>query len=114
MYCICCGKNNVRPVPIDGKSTEQDIIWGNDEGLTINNEMVYGGIIHIIDAGYGSKYDGDRIILAICDDCIKQKLEDHTLLYFDNYMHSDNPTTKEEIENSKKGYNRRKNLDDLL
>lgn len=73
--------------------------------------MIDNGIIHIIDAGYGSTHDGDQIILAICDDCIRQNLEDATLLYYGNYMLSD---VVEEVENSTKKYRRRKNLDDLI
>jgi hypothetical protein len=74
--------------------------------------MVSDGIIQIIDAGYGSKCDGDQFIIAICDDCIKENLEDGTLLYFGNYMSS--YFTKVNIEKSKKTYRRRKNLDKLV
>jgi hypothetical protein len=127
MYCICCKKNNV--IPFDGsyklrknprhpEITEEDILWKNkrkDGSLVnnINNEMIDNGIIHIIDAGYGSKHDGDQIILAICDDCIKENLEDATLLYYDNYMFPDE-SSEEDIEKSKQKYRRRKNLDDLV
>ena len=76
--------------------------------------MVDNGIIHIIDAGYGSKHDGDQFIIAICDDCIKENKEDGTLLYYDNYMHSGEGFVEEEKENSKKIYRRRKNLDGLV
>lgn len=112
MYCICCDKNNIKPY-IEESELEQDLLWKKGE-TTINEKMVQNGIIHIIDAGYGSKYDGDRLILAICNDCIKEKLKNHTLLYYHNYMYPDDEFTNKEIEKSKKGYNRRKNLDDLL
>ena len=32
---------------------------------SINNAMVDNGIIQIIDAGYGSTHDGDKLIIAI-------------------------------------------------
>lgn len=126
MYCICCNKNNV--IPYDGsyklrkdphhpEVTEEDLLWKKDKTTdgkykTINQSMIEGGIIHIIDAGYGSTHDGDQIIIAICDDCITDKLKDGTLLYFDNYMGSSWVTKN--VDESKKIYRRRKNLDKLV
>jgi hypothetical protein len=125
MYCICCKKNNVIPEDtnytkksIREKESEEDILWKKNKRpdgslANVNNEMIDNGIIHIIDAGYGSKHDGCQIILAICDDCIKENLEDATLLYYDNYMIPDE-WSEEDIEKSKQKYRRRKNLDDLV
>ena len=130
MYCICCKKNNVIPfgyaydsrqsqkIPADKLETEEDILWKKekrkDDSLSnVNNEMINNGIIQIIDAGYGSKHDGDQIILAICDNCIKQNLEDATLLYYYNYMIPDE-WSRRDIEKSKQKFRRRKNLDDLV
>jgi hypothetical protein len=125
MYCICCNKNNV--TPFDGSGSrkdphhtelnEEDLIWKKDKTTdgrykTIDSEMISGGIIQIISAGYGSKHDGDQVVVAICDGCVTEKLGDATILYFDNYMGSS--WTKEEIEKSKKKYRRRKNLDKLV
>ncbi len=123
MYCICCKKDKV--VPFDGSAkdphhleiSEEELLWQKEETKdgkfrTVNNSMVSDGIIHIIEAGYGSKSDGDRFIIAICDDCIKENVEDGTLLYFDNYMNS--YFTEEDIDKSKKAYRRRKNLDKLV
>jgi len=133
MYCISCKKNNV--IAIDFKyskktingggeyerkyDTEESIVWKKDRKpdgslVNINNEMIDNGIIHIIDAGYGSKHDGDQFILAICDDCIKTNLEEATILYYGNYMYKYEPFVEEDISKSKKKYNRRKNLDDLV
>ena len=78
MYCICCKKNNV--IPVDTKyqkgeteMIEEDILWKDSKRpdgslVNVNNEMIDNGIIHIIDAGYGSRFDGDQFIIAICDD----------------------------------------------
>ena len=114
MYCICCKKNNVTPEKLSYE--EEDILWENSKRpdgslATVNNEMVNNGIIHIIDAGYGSKHDGDQFIIAICDDCIKENLQDSTLLYYSNYMYGEDC---EEVEKSKQKYRRRKNLDNLI
>ena len=120
MYCICCKKNNVIPENYRSgfSETEEDVLYfkkeRNGSTLNINNEMVDNGIIHIIDAGYGSKHDGDQFIIAICDDCIKENKEDGTLLYYNNYMYSDEKFIEKEKEKSKKIYRRRKNLDGLV
>ena len=122
MYCICCKKDNVKPLGSHSREnfSEEDLLWKREkrdnllgDTLTINNEMIDNGIIHIIDAGYGSTHDGDQFVIAICDDCIKQNLEDATLLYFGNYMGYGSMIV-DEVEVSKNKYRRRKNLDDLV
>jgi hypothetical protein len=125
MYCICCKKNNVNPE--DGwskkgdkeKREEEDILWKDSKRpdgslANVNNEMISNGIIHIIDAGYGSIHDGDQIVIAICDDCIKENLEDATLLYYGNYMYPEEEFIIKDREKSKQKYRRRKNLDKLV
>ena len=119
MYCICCNKNNVFPIPSKqgSKVSEEDLLWKKEERngntLTINSEMIDDGIIHIIDAGYGSKHDGSQLVIAICDECIAKKLDDGTVLFFDDYMLTDKEYIKENIDKSKQIYRRRKNLDNL-
>jgi hypothetical protein len=75
--------------------------------------MIDNGIIHIIDAGYGSTHDGDQFVIAICDDCIKENLEDATLLYYGS-MFDREENVEEEKKKSKQKYRRRKNLDGLV
>lgn len=120
MYCICCKKNNVRPNQFSStdkeKKSEEEMIWWNEKkdllNFTISNKEIIGGIIQIVNAGYGSKHDGDEFIIAICDQCINENIEDGTLLYFGNYIF---PEQCEELkEKSKKVYRRRKNLDGLV
>jgi hypothetical protein len=129
MYCICCKKNNVIPntPPVSSKIStedsppqhEEDILWKDSKRpdgslVNVNNEMIDNGIIHIIDAGYGSTHDGDQFVIAICDDCIKENLQDATLLYYGNYMYGNEGFVYEEIEKSKQKYRRRKNLDNII
>ena len=130
MYCICCKKNNVVPYlrPVASKIStedsppqiEEDILWKDSKRpdgslVNVNNEMIDNGIIHIIEAGYGSKHDGDQLIIAICDDCIEENLQDATILYYDNYMYGkQNGYINEEVEKSKQKYRRRKNLDNIV
>ena len=128
MYCICCKKNNVTPNPTPFSSKistedsppqhEEDILWKDSKRpdgslVNVNNEMIDNGIIHIIDAGYGSTHDGDQFVIAICDDCIKENLADATLLYWGNYMGYGNMIV-DEVENSKQKYRRRRNLDYII
>jgi hypothetical protein len=134
MYCICCKKNNVVPenfsytkesiklakkIGMEEDIQEEDILWKDSKRpdgslVNVNNEMIDNGIIHIIDAGYGSNHDGDQFVIAICDDCIKENLEDGTLLYYGNYMYAREGYVEEEKEKSKQKYRRRKNLDKLV
>jgi hypothetical protein len=121
MYCICCKKNNVVPTGpyIKREKPEEDILWEKNKRpdgslVNINNGIIDNGIIHIIDAGYGSSHDGDQFIIAICDDCIKDNSEDGTLLYYGNYMYNNEEFILDEVEKSKKIYRRRNNLDGLV
>lgn len=120
MYCIKCEKNTVSPMDMDGNHiNEVEELWRveerNGKTLNINNKMTNGGIIQIISAGYGSKHDTDRFIIAICDDCISKEMEKGTLLYYDNYMHHGiiEDSERDKRDKSKKIYQRRKNLDNL-
>ena len=132
MYCICCKKN--RPSPhnpkgcfsigkVSSKEEEEDILWKNSKRgdgslYNVNNKMIDNGIIWIIEAGYGSTHDGDQFVIAICDDCIEENLEDATLLYYGNYMfqtmNSGDWSVEKEKEKSKQKYRRRRNLDGLV
>lgn len=47
--------------------------------------LLNGGITGILYAGYGSKLDGDIYVIAICDECVKEK----ELVYIGNYMFPD-------------------------
>lgn len=120
MYCICCKKDKVKPyeptgLTQDRHDNEENLLWGeemrNGKNLTIDNQMVANGIIQIITAGFGSVHDGDQFIIAICDECIKENLEDGTLLLFksSHYFEAD-----EHVEKSKKIWRRRRNLDKLV
>lgn len=116
MYCICCGKNIVKPgafIKNKWKSktapyTEEDFLWSKDKDEI---EYTTDGIIQIIHAGYGSNHDTSSFIIAICDDCITKNLEDGTILYFGNQLVPS--IDSDRIEKSKQTYRRRKNLDDL-
>lgn len=67
-HCVNCGVEIKR---FDALPTSKD--W---EG------MFDGGIVDVVAAGYGSKLDGDKYVIAICDNCIKSR----NLKYVGNYM----------------------------
>jgi hypothetical protein len=98
-----------------GQKSEEDLLWReelrNGRTLTVDNEMVNGGIVQLIHAGFGSAHDTDSFIIAICDNCIAENLEDATLLLFRS-GHYINP--EKHVNDSKKKYRRRKNLDGLV
>jgi len=119
MYCICCKKDNIilddmmdREHPI----TEEEYLWmdktmSNGRKINVNDIHSIGGITQTLNAGYGSSHDTDQIIVAICDECIKENLESGFLLYRGNYIHPNHPYTTEQVEKSKRIYRRNKNLD---
>ena len=98
-----------------GEKSEEDLLWReelrNGSTLTVDNEMINGGIVQLIHAGFGSAHDTDSFIIAICDSCIAENLEDATLLLFRS-GHYIKP--EEYVNESKKKYRRRKNLDGLV
>ncbi len=109
MYCICCKKHNVLPTDTiwgDTKISEEELLWHDDQFDDINSKMISDGIISTIHARYGSSHDTDTFIIAICDECISENLEDATLLLRNSFY-------KDEVEKSKQLYRRRKNLDEL-
>lgn len=112
MYCICCKEYKLDPyLDTDLWKTRET---KSGKTLNINNEMISGGIINTISAGYGSEHYGSIVIIAICDDCITKCLEDATLLYCGDYMNGSQTFVDEKIEKSKKIYRRRSNLDKLI
>ena len=115
MYCICCKKDNVKLIDLRDESiSEETLIWSEtDKASNIESVNKLDGVATTISAGYGSNYDGDKLAIAICDDCIKSSLEDGTILYLGNYIYPTMDITIEDIEKSKRIFRRNKNLDRL-
>ena len=59
--CICCGIEITKIYEDTDYPPEQDM-W-NDAG------------VHDFIPGYGSKHDGIKFIIGICDDCIEKNLD---------------------------------------
>lgn len=122
MKCIICEVDNVHYMPLnDGikDDNEENAIFSEEKATqgnghrwdNANSKMWNGGIVQIIDAGYGSNHDTDRYVIAICDECITKKEQEGVLLYHSNYM---TPSMGEEPrEKSKLLYRRSKNIDRL-
>lgn len=70
--CICCNKN-VEPL-------DPEYIRRPESGMYKN------GIVDKIAAGYGSKFDTDMFIIAVCDDCVEKLKAEKKILYAGNYM----------------------------
>jgi hypothetical protein len=114
MFCICCQKDNVLSSNLTNNPNlkEEDILWSDKPADSINQGMVNGGIIQVIEAGFGSTHDGDQLVIAICDDCISNNVNDGTVLYLGSYIFGN--MFSDDIEKSKKIFRRRKNLDKLV
>lgn len=67
MNCIICD-SEIKPI--------ED---SNDE-----KGMWLDGIVDKISANYGSKFDGDMFLIAVCDNCLESKKE--KIKYLGNYM----------------------------
>jgi len=59
--CICCGFE-IKRIYEEETTLDTDGMW-------------LDGVVGQISAGYGSNYDMDKIIIALCDSCIKDKSE---------------------------------------
>lgn len=61
--CFCCGKKIIKLSHNIGKCIHPE------------HDMWDGGIVDILGAGYGSKFDSNVYIIAICDECIEKNVE---------------------------------------
>jgi hypothetical protein len=104
MYCIRCD-SVVRPLFHDNEIELFDVETTKSDILTIE------GVIEDIRVGYGSKFDGHKILICICDKCIELTINNGTTLVLDEMFSL--KSQKNSIEKSKKVFSRRRKLDDL-
>jgi hypothetical protein len=121
--CLKCEKNKIFPLDINKIDFNEDVeleiktLYQNEEGIdgkrrNIENEMIRDGAIQIIGMGYGSTLDTDMYLVGICDDCLKSLQKSGLVLYYGSYIFY--PKSAEMIEESKRLYLRRRNLDKLV
>jgi hypothetical protein len=118
MKCICCGnriKNGDNTMSLEESvflnepPTRSGGSWTRAENL-----MWTDGVVGNISGGFGSDCDGDKFVIAICDVCVKIKLNDGSLAYTGNYMFSnEEDPILSNIEKYKKIWRRNNNLDNL-
>lgn len=117
MRCICCNFEVQYMDPLDTKELEENVVFSSLKNHKAENQMWIDGIVANISAGYGSNQDGSMFVIAICDVCIKEKMEDGTIAYLGDYMFGQggiNKTIQDEyIEKYRKIWRRRNNLDYL-
>jgi len=101
MYCIICERKIIADKEFNP--------FKDDHNTTFFKE----GVVGKLEANYGSSHDGDIFMIALCDNCISEKLKSNTLLYKGNYMLGDD-IVKDNIDKSIKGYTRRINIDKLI
>lgn len=111
MKCICCNKFIKC---IHDNVSQEDAVFtiekNGSEYKKAENRMWLDGVTGNISAGYGSIHDGDMFVIAICDDCIKEKKDSGSLAYIGSYMFL-NP---EKLEKYRKIWRRFNNLDELI
>jgi len=91
MKCICCEKL-ISPLDFGNRDeSEEELVFNGD----CNKIMWNDGTVGEISAGYGSTHDGEKFVIAICDDCTTNKLDSGTLAYVTNYMFFDDGSCKE-------------------
>jgi len=55
------------PVQCSFCSTEMKVT-----GLEMHKEIVYNGGVNWFTLGYGSRFDGEQWLIAICDECLEK------------------------------------------
>jgi len=76
--CVCCGKE-----------LQAGAGWGDQDEITVQTVDHQGfgdGMATNISAGFGSTLDCNVYMIAICDDCARQKQKEGRLTYVYNYM----------------------------
>lgn len=104
--CIVCGKE-IQPGDNDPQIQEEPA----DQALWLD------GLVHVVMAGFGSRHDANRYLIAICDDCIEKTDSDGRLKFLSNMFAHDEPPinqmSQEHIDQIKQNLNEvEQNLDD--
>lgn len=71
--CICCEEKIKPHYPEHTRFPEQG--------------SYSGGTVDKISIGYGSIYDTDQYVIALCDKCLTRLKEENKIEYVGNYMH---------------------------
>ena len=128
MMCICCDKRiTLLKVVEEPLEDEEKVVFGKiirqisgkkfDETYTsdASSNMWNGGIVGHISGNYGSRFDSDEFIIAICDDCIEKKKMTGNVAFIDNYMSGiSDPWVKDDYDKSRVAWRRYNRIDDLL
>ena len=122
--CICCDKKISLLYPESSK-TEEDIVFNKetrqvrsrksfDEEIKINagSHSWDDGVVDLISVNYGSRFDGDEFVIAICDDCLEKKMMTGNIAYIDNYLGYIKDTEK--YKKSRIAWRRYNRIDDIL
>lgn len=114
MKCICCNKS-INPLHTD--LSHEEAVFKTEKGknsqIKAENRMWSDGVVGNISAGFGSVLDGGMFVIAVCDDCIREKVESGVIAYTGNYMFG-TPSVSEEIDRCRKIWRRSNNIEDLL
>lgn len=118
MKCICCNKSIT---PIYENLSLEDCVFKIEErrqGNTIHqiqaeNRMWLNGVVANISAGFGSSHDGGQFVIAVCDDCLLNKMEEGAIALTGDYI-SRSEIILERLEKYRIIWRRNNNLDNLI
>ncbi len=78
--CIVCGKDKITPTyPENMKLVRKRFRYTPIK--MYNHFNTSNGVVAYIEPGYGSKFDGDEIVIGICDDCLTEAIEWKSVLH---------------------------------
>jgi len=122
MMCICCDKK-ISLYLTEGKN-EEDVVFNKEKRgihgepeeeiiLDAGSQMWKDGVVDLISAGYGSKFDTDEFIIAICDECLDKKIMTGNIAYIGTYTGQSVKGTQK-YESARIAWRRYNRINDLL
>jgi len=90
MNCIVCRKE-IFPLPDMGGELNPDYVEPPNMDEYVNNTNWNDATVDFIYPGYGSSHDTDKMRIAVCDECVTNRLADGTIQNCGNYLFPDRP-----------------------
>ena len=103
MRCVCCNK---KIKLLNEELPEEDIIFSIEKNRMAENKMWLDGLVGSISGGYGSIHDLSMFVIAICDECLSEKIDTGTVAQISSNLNYTN-------EVAKKIWRRNNNLEEL-
>lgn len=81
------GKLNQKEIPcvVCGKAIHV-LDLGSYDALELRQNMWEGGTVDYIYMPYGSRFDGQKYAIGICDDCVETKHKEGVIIRIKDYL----------------------------